>query len=85
MSRVMTRPVRAESLPWNSESGEDDGDGSRCEDEVEDVILSTSTAGGSVKSIFLLPVYCRVFHSVGVLSCVSCVCTKFHMSTLTYV
>ena len=55
MSRVMTRPVRAESLSWNSESGEDDGDGPRCEDEVEDVIQPTSVAGGSAKSILLFP------------------------------
>ena len=41
--------------PWNSESGEEDGDGPRCEDEVEDVIQPTSVAGGSAKSILLFP------------------------------
>jgi hypothetical protein len=32
---------------WKSESDEDDGDGAGCEDEVEEVIQSTSVAGGS--------------------------------------
>ncbi len=40
---------------WNSESGEDDGDGAGREDEVEEVIQPTSAAGGSAKNIFLLP------------------------------
>ena len=41
---------------WNSESGEDDGDGPRCEDEVEEVIQPTSVAGDSTESILLLPI-----------------------------
>ena len=40
---------------WNSESGEDDGDGAGSEDEVEEVIQPTSAAGGSAKNILLLP------------------------------
>ena len=40
---------------WNSESGEDDGDGAWCEDEVEEVIQPTSTTGVSAKYILLLP------------------------------
>ena len=47
--------------PWppssweNSESGEDDGDGEGREDEVEEVIQSTSVTGDSAKYILLLP------------------------------
>jgi hypothetical protein len=44
-----------EENDWNSESGEDDGDGPGREDEVEEVIHPTSTTGGSVKSILFLP------------------------------
>ena len=40
---------------WNSESGEDDGDSQGCHDEVEEVMYPTSSGGGSVKSILLLP------------------------------
>ena len=40
---------------WNSESGEDDGEGQRCDDEVEEVIQTTSLAGDSTKSILFLP------------------------------
>ncbi len=40
---------------WNSESGEDYGDGAGREDEVEEVIQTTSGAGGSAKYILLLP------------------------------
>ncbi len=40
---------------WNSESGEDDGDGGGSEDEVEEVIQSTSGDGDSAKSILFLP------------------------------
>ena len=40
---------------WNSESGEDDGDGAGREDEVEEVIQTTSVAGDSTKSILFLP------------------------------
>ena len=47
--------VNDDEDPWNSESGEEDGDGPRCEDEVEEVIQPTSGVGGSVKSIFLFP------------------------------
>ena len=39
---------------WNSESGKDDGDGEGCDDEVEEVIQTTSGTGDSAKSIFLL-------------------------------
>ncbi len=41
-------PVRSDR------SGEDDGDGPRCEDEVEEVIQPTSATGGSAKSILFL-------------------------------
>ena len=40
---------------WKSESDEDDGDGAGCEDEVEEVIQSTSVTGDSAKYILLLP------------------------------
>ena len=40
---------------WNSESGKDDGEGQRRDDEVEEVIQATSAVGGSAKSILLLP------------------------------
>ena len=40
---------------WNSESGEDDGEGQRRDDEVEEVIQSTSVVGGSDQSFFLFP------------------------------
>ena len=40
---------------WNSESGEDDGEGQRCDDEVEEVIQSTSGTGVSTKSILFSP------------------------------
>ena len=40
---------------WNSESGEDDGEGQRCDDEVEEVIQSTSGTGVSTKSILFFP------------------------------
>ena len=51
----VTMGVIDEEDDWNSESGEDDGDGEGREDEVEEVIQSTSVAGGSVKYILLLP------------------------------
>ena len=38
---------------WNSESGEDDGDCERCDDDV-DLIETTSPAAGSAKSILHL-------------------------------
>ncbi len=47
--------VREEEDDWNSESGEDDGDGVGYEDEVEEVIQTTSAVGGSPKSILLFP------------------------------
>ena len=40
---------------WNSESVEDDGGGPGREDEVEEVIQSTSVAGASDQSFFLFP------------------------------
>ena len=40
---------------WNSESGDDDGDGTGCEDEVEEVIQPTSAPGDSTKYILLFP------------------------------
>ncbi len=52
MSKRVTMDVSDEEDDWNSESGEDDGDGPGREDEVEEVIQSTSAAGGSVKSSF---------------------------------
>ena len=55
VSKSVTMGASDEEDDWNSESGEDDGDGPRCEDEVEEVIQPTSGAGGSAKSIFLLP------------------------------
>ena len=54
MSKSVTMDVSDEEDDWDSESGEDDGDGPGCEDEVEEVIQSTSTTGGSVKSILFL-------------------------------
>jgi hypothetical protein len=55
VSKSVTMGVSDEEDDCNSESGEDDGDGSGREDEVEEVIHPTSPAGGSVKSILLLP------------------------------
>ena len=39
---------------WNSDSGEDDRD-DQGNDDVQEIIHATSAAGGSAKSIFLLP------------------------------
>ena len=39
---------------WNSDSGEDDRD-DQGNDDVQEVIHATSAAGGSAKSILLLP------------------------------
>ena len=47
--------IGKEDDDWNWESGEDDKDAQRCDEEVEEVIHPTSAAGGSAKSILLLP------------------------------
>ena len=43
VSKSVTMGVNDEEDDWNSESGEDDGDGPGCEDEVEEVIQPTSS------------------------------------------
>ena len=45
--------ISKEDDDWNWESGEDDKDAQRCDEEVEEVIHPTSAAGGSAKSILL--------------------------------
>ena len=55
VSKSVTMGVSDEEDDCNSESGEDDGEGQRCDDEVEEVIQSTSVSGDSVKYILLLP------------------------------